>query len=119
MTRSGPKLASPVADRDLLVFAALLVLAAAATVVNILLVLAAGIAAALLGAPVQLTPADGWITTGPAARRPRVRGAPASTRRRPRPDASRGVRFERQPASAISASRREAMSAERPGRTRT
>ena len=64
MTRSGPKLLSPVADRDLLVFAALLVLAAVAMVVNVLLVLAAGIAAALLGAPVQLTPADGWIATG-------------------------------------------------------
>src|SRR3954447_23544069 len=64
MTRSGPKLLSPVADRDLLVFVALLVLAAAAMVVNVLLVLAAGIAAALLGAPVQLTPADGWLATG-------------------------------------------------------
>jgi hypothetical protein len=64
VTRSGPKLLSPVADRDLLVFAALLGLAAVAMVVNVLLVLAAGIAAALLGAPVQLTPADGWIATG-------------------------------------------------------
>src|SRR5215208_1387444 len=64
MTRSGPRLVSPVADRDLLVFAALLVLAAAAMVVTVLLVLAAGIAAALLGAPVQLTPDSGWITTG-------------------------------------------------------
>ena len=64
MTRSGPRLVSPVADRDLLVFAALLVLAATAMVVTVLLVLAAGIAAALLGAPLQLTPTDGWITTG-------------------------------------------------------
>src|SRR3954453_22770556 len=64
MTRSGPKLLSPVADRDLLVFAALLVLVAVAMVVTFLLVLAAGIAAALLGAPVQLTPADGWLATG-------------------------------------------------------
>src|SRR3954452_832405 len=64
MTRSGSKLVSPVADRDLLVFAALLGLAAVAMVVTVLLVLAAGMAAALLGAPVQLTPTDGWIATG-------------------------------------------------------
>jgi hypothetical protein len=64
MTRSGPRLLSPVADRDLLVFAALLVLAAVVMVVTVLLVLAAGMAAALLGAPVQLTPGDGWLATG-------------------------------------------------------
>src|SRR3954453_13719509 len=64
MTRSGPRLLSPVADRDLLVFAALLVLAAVAMVVTVLLVLAAGIGAALLGAPGQLTPGDGWLATG-------------------------------------------------------
>ena len=53
MTRSGPKLVSPVADRDLLVFAALLVLAAVVMVVNVLLVLAAGMAAALLMSNLQ------------------------------------------------------------------
>jgi TraM recognition site of TraD and TraG len=64
VTQSSSKVLSPIADRDLLVMGGMLGFGAAMLVVNAELVLAAGIAAALLGAPLQLTPPDGWIATG-------------------------------------------------------
>lgn len=64
MTQTGPRLLSPMADRDVLVMGMLLGLVSVLLVVNAELVLAAGIAAALLGGPLQLAPPDGWIATG-------------------------------------------------------
>jgi type IV secretory pathway TraG/TraD family ATPase VirD4 len=52
------------ADRDLLVMGGLCAFGGAMLIVNVELVLAAGLAATLLGAPLQLTPPGGWIGTG-------------------------------------------------------
>ena len=64
VTQSSPKLISPIADRDLLVMGGVCAFGVAMMAVNVELVLAAGIAAALLGGPLQLSPPDGWIATG-------------------------------------------------------
>ena len=64
MTQSSPKLISPIADRDLLMMGGVCAFGVAMMAVNVELVLAAGIAAALLGGPLQLSPPDGWIATG-------------------------------------------------------
>ena len=64
VTQSSPKLISPIADRDLLMLGGVCAFGVAMMAVNVELVLAAGIAAALLGGPLQLSPPDGWIATG-------------------------------------------------------
>ena len=64
MTQSSPKLISPIADRDLLMLGGVCAFGVVMMAVNVELVLAAGIAAALLGGPLQLSPPDGWIASG-------------------------------------------------------
>ena len=55
---------SPIADRDLLMMGGLCAFAGALMLVNADLVLAAGVAAALVGGGLQLAPPAGWIATG-------------------------------------------------------
>src|SRR5689334_19082482 len=64
MRNTSPILLSPIADRDLLVMGGLCAFAAALLVVNADLVLAAGLAVALIGAGWHMTPPDGWVGTG-------------------------------------------------------